>query len=251
MRTKFNVVRHPLWYKRTGFITPEPQSKPLPQAFAQAVAPDEYRGVISSRGRGYRQDNIRPYSHYRRELIQREEGEPKGYSRVYGDVNTADQLVLMDRAFAAMDQHSDLTEADKTLILAIMKHESGFNPDAAAGTTSAAGLGQFIDARWRELGGTDKNRWDIDTQIEIMIMHYKELKAKARAKGQGVHAIYRRHHDGQNSDNPNGLGQRIYNRHIRPGLNVWADLVEAFMLRKEEAERIAGQSLSHDSARPG
>ncbi len=54
---------------------------------------------------------------------------------------TQDEVV---KTLVAEAIQSGLSEHDTALLLAIARTESGFNPDAAAGTTSASGLGQFI-----------------------------------------------------------------------------------------------------------
>lgn len=44
-----------------------------------------------------------------------------------------------------------LSDRDIAILLAIAYVESGFSPDAAARTTTASGVGQFIDNTWKTL----------------------------------------------------------------------------------------------------
>jgi putative chitinase len=55
-------------------------------------------------------------------------------------------------------------------VLAIAHTESGFNPDAAAGTTSASGLGQFVDKTGEAYSLNDNNRWDVNAQADSLVM---------------------------------------------------------------------------------
>lgn len=48
----------------------------------------------------------------------------------------------------AIQRASDATGVDFTFLLGTAKRESGYNPQARAGTSSAAGLFQFVDQTW-------------------------------------------------------------------------------------------------------
>jgi len=51
----------------------------------------------------------------------------------------------------AIDQASDKVGVDKSIMYAVAKQESGFNPNAKAGTSSATGLFQFITGTWNNM----------------------------------------------------------------------------------------------------
>ena len=55
---------------------------------------------------------------------------------------------------AAIKEAAKKVGTDESIMLAMAKQESGFNPAAKAGTSSAKGLFQFLDATWK--GMTDK-----------------------------------------------------------------------------------------------
>lgn len=74
--------------------------------------------------------------------------------------------------------------------MAIARVESGFNPDAAAGTTSASGLGQFVDRTGEFYGLNDNNRFNVSANATALIQHFLENKALAERRGQGDEFIY-------------------------------------------------------------
>lgn len=51
----------------------------------------------------------------------------------------------------AIDQASEKVGVDKSIMYAVAKQESGFNPNAKAGTSSATGLFQFISGTWQNM----------------------------------------------------------------------------------------------------
>ena len=61
-------------------------------------------------------------------------------------------LLLPDATYAsAIDDASRTIGVDRALMYAIARQESGFNPNAKPGTSSAKGLYQFISSTWREM----------------------------------------------------------------------------------------------------
>ena len=89
-----------------------------------------------------------------------------------------------------------MNNADIALTLAIARVESGFNPDAAAGTTSAHGLGQFVDQTGEGYGLTDENRWDVNEQARALVAHTQDNIERAEKNGRGREYVYAYHHDG-------------------------------------------------------
>lgn len=51
----------------------------------------------------------------------------------------------------AIDQASEKVGVDKSIMYAVAKQESGFDPNAKAGTSSATGLFQFISGTWQNM----------------------------------------------------------------------------------------------------
>ena len=151
---------------------------------------EELKGLYAKKGKAYRRDQIVDWSYVDDPLV---EGGVRGNSRVWGDVSIETQNTVIDR-IVSKGRENDLSDRDIALVLAIAKVESGFNPDAAAGTTSARGLGQFINRTGTTYGITEANQWDLDTQIDALIAHTKDNKELAEGKGEEY--IYAYHHDG-------------------------------------------------------
>ena len=116
-----------------------------------------YPQMIQPKGAGYKSDNIKPYSHYR-EPIDDAPDRLAGNSRIWGDASPQVQSRVVDILIEAA-REKGLSTRETAHVLAIARVESGFNPDAAAGTTSASGLGQFIDGTGRAYG-LHSNRFD-------------------------------------------------------------------------------------------
>jgi len=66
-----------------------------------------------------------------------------------------------DSVAAAIDNASNKVGVSKPLMYAIAKQESGFNADAAATTSSAKGLYQFIKGTWAQMVKTYGNKYPI------------------------------------------------------------------------------------------
>jgi hypothetical protein len=60
-------------------------------------------------------------------------------------------LMPNETVAAVIDKASNLVGVDKSLMYAMAKQESGFNPNAAAKTSSATGLYQFIKGTWKSM----------------------------------------------------------------------------------------------------
>lgn len=82
-----------------------------------------------------------------------------GNSRISGDASAATQEASINAVIQAAAS-AELDAYDTALLLSILRHESGFNPDAAAGPTSATGLGQFTDATRTTFGLDDADMWN-------------------------------------------------------------------------------------------
>lgn len=125
--------------------------------------------------------------------LDQDNGDFKGNSRVWGDAPVEVQRKVRDAILSEADSRG-LDDKDKAMLLAIAHHESGFNPSAAAGTTSASGIGQFIKATGKVYGLNNANRWKLNAQVKALVEHY--IDNKKLAEGKGEEYIYAYHHDG-------------------------------------------------------
>ena len=66
-----------------------------------------------------------------------------------GAIITGGLMMPSDSVAQVIDKASNLVGVDKSLMYAMAKQESGFNPSAAAKTSSAKGLYQFIKGTWK------------------------------------------------------------------------------------------------------
>jgi hypothetical protein len=157
-----------------------------------------YKVMYATRGPAYRDDQIISSSHYKTE-IDRSNGRLCGNSRRHGDASIQVQREVIGEIVDAAKE-SGLTKQDLAMVLAMARVESGFNPDAAAGTTTAAGLGQFIDRTGRSYGITsDRERFDVKVGARALIKHFLENKklAEKAYSGRDMYVmIYALHHDG-------------------------------------------------------
>lgn len=174
-----------------------PQSTPT--APVQVARPgDVFAPFYCSRGRAYR--TVVGHSFYNAPLVQ---GGVRGRTRIWGDADIATQqasiLALLSAAKALA-----MTKEQQAMALAIASVESGYNPDAAAGTSSASGLGQFIKATGESYGLNDGNRWDLQAQASALASHTRDNCAAAAAAGRDESWVYARHHDGSFTNSHRG-----------------------------------------------
>jgi hypothetical protein len=151
--------------------------------------------LFGSRGPAY--DKPAAVSHYNDPILT-SKGTLAGNSRIWGDAPIATQTAAIN-ALTQAAAAQNLTTGDTALLLSIVRYESGFNPDAAAGTTSASGLGQFTDSTGAGYGITASNRWDISAQIKATVDYFVAVKNKAATLGLDSSHIYALWHDGINS----------------------------------------------------
>lgn len=112
--------------------------------------------------------------------------------------------------------NAGLDTNDTALLLSIAYVESGFNPSAAAGTTSASGLGQFIKSTGASYGSTPANMWDVNAQAQAAVDNFIASASKANSRGQGDASIYAHWHDGLGSSGNTGVGFTISNNRVMP-----------------------------------
>lgn len=179
-----------------------------------------YPSMTQSRGKPYRDDQVVAWSHYD-DPIDRSANRPAGNSRIWGDASPEAQSQVID-ALVASSERAGLNPRETAYVLAIARVESGFNLDAAAGTTSATGLGQFIDKTGASYGINDGNRGDLRMQADALVAHYQENAALARSRGQGEAYIYKYHHDGPTQEHG---GLALSEKEVMP----YVDRYEAFV----------------------
>jgi len=162
---------------------------------------------VEGAGPKYRKDQIVTWPHY-----EKSPGSP-----AWGDATKEMQANAIDALIDASKKHG-LDTSDTAHVLAIARHESGFNPYAAAGTTSATGLGQFLDKTGNEymLGGM--NRWNINMQSDALVSLFLKNKDKAVKLHLPEPYIYKYHHDGINSKQNEGKGLSISYEKVMPQL---------------------------------
>lgn len=162
------------------------------------------RLVVPSPGHAYRDAAIRDHSHYLTPVETRS-GRLAGRSRRWGDATRSVQLEAI-KAIVSECRRQGFTEGEICFALALVRVESGFNPDAAAGTSSAAGLCQFIDKTREELcrraGIRHGDPFDVRLNAVCLCEALREAFAFAKRKTGDSNSTryycmaYAYHHDG-------------------------------------------------------
>ncbi|MBD8637327.1 peptidoglycan-binding protein [Stenotrophomonas sp. CFBP 13725] len=205
--------------------------------------PDIYQDMVQPRGAGYRSDQIKPYSHYR-EPIDQTDGRLHGESRRWGDATPEVQSRVIDTLIES-SRDAGLSPRETAHVLAIARVESGFNPDAAAGTTSASGLGQFIDGTGSAYGLGNRNRFDVEAQSDALVKHFIDNRELAQRRGQGEEYIYKYHHDGPTRDY-GGLG--LAERKVLPHLDEYTRFVNERLAQSQGQTQEPAQTQSQGQA---
>jgi hypothetical protein len=216
---------------RSALGTPDPVNVEgstrgaVPVSQQEGNAPESALSVseelYSPVGGAYRDDQIVSYSYYREPVQQ--DG-LRGRSRKAGDAPQDVQRAAME-AIIQQGKAAGLSNEDIALTLAIARHESGFNPDAAAGTTSAHGLGQFVNRTGEAYGLTDENRWDLNEQARALVEHTRDNIRLAERNGQGREYVYAYHHDGPSLAYG---GLQIGRQNVMPRVADYLELVENY-----------------------
>ncbi|WP_242162776.1 peptidoglycan-binding protein [Lysobacter sp. M15] len=162
------------------------------------MANEIYEAMVQPRGPTYRDSQISRNSHYR-EPVDHSPSRLAGNSRIWGDASPEVQSRIIDALIEA-SRDAGLSTRETAHVLAIARAESGFNPDAAAGTTTAAGIGQFVDGTGRGYGLSNDNRFDAKANSRALVEHFIDNRNLAVNRSQGEEYIYKYHHDGPFSD---------------------------------------------------
>ncbi|WP_426338869.1 LysM peptidoglycan-binding domain-containing protein [Pseudoduganella sp. S-14] len=155
------------------------------------------------KGAAYKDEQVKSYSHYK-EPVDHSPGRLAGNSRIWGDASLAVQKQVIDKLIAAA-KAKGLNVRRTALLLATAKIESGFNPDAAAGTTSASSLGQFVNKTGNFYGLDNSNRFDTNANVKALLEHFLDNEALAKKRKKPDVWCYKYHHDGP-SGNYGGEG---------------------------------------------
>jgi len=179
--------------------------------------------LVTSPGKGYRANKIKSYSHYR-EAIQLGHDGLQGRSRKWGDADLVVQAIVVDRV-VKMCREARFTERETCLAVALCRVEAGLNPDAAAGISSACGLGQFIDDTRATLcsraGIASDDPFCVELNLVCMREALKEAftfagKRAQRGSDRYLVLAYAYHHDGPALDSG---GEQIAILKILPWLD--------------------------------
>ncbi|SFG74762.1 Murein DD-endopeptidase MepM and murein hydrolase activator NlpD, contain LysM domain [Duganella sp. CF458] len=150
------------------------------------------------RGAAYRDEQVKSYSHYK-EAVDHSPGRLAGKSRIWGDASLEVQKAVIDKLIAA-GKGAGMNVRRVAMLLAMVKIESGFNPDAAAGTTSASGLGQFINDTGRAYGLNNSNRFDVNASVKAVVKYFLANEKLATKNKKPDVWVYKYHHDGPTLD---------------------------------------------------
>ncbi|WKZ57640.1 MAG: lytic transglycosylase domain-containing protein [Bdellovibrionota bacterium] len=115
----------------------------------------------------------------------------------WGEAVAEEQLQVIDRI---LEKTRGYATEDRAIILAIVRHESGFNPRAKNNSSTAHGLFQVIDGTWRGLGFEASQRCETEAQIDAGLAlfreHAKRLPLASLIDQPRAVQIYALHHDG-------------------------------------------------------
>jgi len=179
--------------------------------------------MAANRKKGYKE--VKSHSHYN-DPIERTQGRPAGNTRRWGDASPAVQEQVIQALITSGQQHG-LSTGDMARVLAIVRAESGFNPDAAS-NESAAGFGQFLDGTREDYGIAKKDMFDISSNARAVVEYYMKCKEKAESKGwdgAGKDArTYKYYHDGLNSDDKDSGGTAAFSK--PDGVREWIHKIE-------------------------
>lgn len=171
--------------------------------------------------KGVQEGKVAAQSYFNEPIIT---GDLRGNSRKAGDVTPAVQQEIVNK-IVEYGSRLDMSDYQIAYALATARYESGFNPDAAAKSSSARGLGQFINSTGENYGITSANQWDVDTQIQALLEHTVDNFTMAEKKGYGNEYVYALHHDGPALDRG---GLALAREHIMPFVPRYQKLIDKY-----------------------
>jgi len=146
------------------------------------------------KGAAYKDAKIVNWSYYK-QAVDHSAGRLAGNSRIWGDASIEVQKTVINRLVAA-GRLANFNDRRVAMLLAMVKIESGFNPDAAAGTTSASGLGQFINKTGAAYGLNDSNRFEVDAGAIALVKYFIANEKYVKKNDKPDVWVYKYHHDG-------------------------------------------------------
>jgi LysM repeat protein len=173
---------------------------------------DLYEYLNAKKGKAYFDDQIKPFSLISTYPDIDTSRKLRGNSRTTGDADKEVQDAIIDMIITIAVRYS-LSYKEISYILLTAKVESGFNPDAAAGTTSAAGLAQgtvgFIkdaltqseDILGFQLDLRNQNVFDAENGCYAVIYSFllnksKVMESYTTDQSEYWEWLYLLHHDG-------------------------------------------------------
>jgi len=149
---------------------------------------------------------------------------PKGFTRNAGGAPKEAQEAAI-KEIIRVGRTLEATPEQIAYALATARYESGFNIYASAKSTSANGLGQFIDETGGAYGLSSDSREDLGMQAQALIEHTMDNFDMAAKKGYDKSYVYALHHDGPKL-NKGGLA--ISKKHIMPLVSQYQKLLETY-----------------------
>jgi putative chitinase len=183
---------------------------------------------VTSPGAPY--DNPVPYSHYNQPL---EKGGIRGYSRIWGDAPRETQSTVISQILT-VGRRMKFNDEELAFALSVARTESGFNPDAAAGTTSASGVGQLIDRTAENLGVRGDMRFDVKENVNGFLSLLGSVLKTSRNQlpRQSQNKIFERayglYHDGPSLKYG---GQNLAKKVVTPQIPLMLDWIRCNSLK--------------------
>jgi hypothetical protein len=148
----------------------------------------------------------------------------KGNSRKAGDISKESQQKIIKKLIDTGRQ-SDMSNREIAIMLASVRHESGFNPDAAARGSSASGLAQFINDTGTSYGINNDNRWDVDMQVQATVDIFNQHFIDIETNNYGEDYVYALHHDGPSLSSG---GLKLSKDKVMPFVNDYEKMLENY-----------------------
>jgi hypothetical protein len=141
---------------RGSELSPDLQTAAMMQAiqedFEENKPEDDYDPIKLSEDlygkKGLQGGDIASNSYFNEPIV---EGDLRGNSRAAGDVTPETQQEIVNK-IVDVGSKLGMTDYEIAYTLATVRYESGFNPDASAKSTSARGLGQFVNETGKAYG---------------------------------------------------------------------------------------------------
>ncbi len=178
--------------------------------------------LVPKPGAAYKRSSVVKHSRY----LTPVKGEGlRGKSRRWGDADLSVQAECVNSLISDL-RGAGYSKSEICFAVALWRCESGFNPDAAAGTSSACGLGQFLDRTravlCKRAGVNDSDPFSVDMNIACTRETLKECFAFARKYAprdstRYFEFAYAYHHDGPSADSG---GREIARESVLPWLET-------------------------------